>query len=115
MSKKTKKTKATVTKTTKSKQKGKPASKKGSLPAKVQKPEAAAKVLPATKETKISIVINLLKRPQGATVKDIVAVTGWQQHTVRGVLSGNIPKKGYSIVRETPEGGLRTYKIAVKK
>jgi Protein of unknown function (DUF3489) len=38
-------------------------------------------------------VIALLRRPEGVTVDEVRAVTGWQPHTVRGVFSGALKKK----------------------
>ena len=38
-------------------------------------------------------MIELLKRPEGATVEQIAEVTGWQKHTIRGAISGALKKK----------------------
>ena len=38
-------------------------------------------------------MIELLKRPEGATVEQIAAATGWQNHTIRGAISGALKKK----------------------
>jgi hypothetical protein len=59
------------------------------------KPEKAA---PADKPTprvgtKQAQMIELLKRPEGATVEQIAAATGWQHHTIRGAISGALKKK----------------------
>ena len=35
----------------------------------------------------------MLRRSEGATVDEVVSVTGWQRHTVRGVFSGTLKKK----------------------
>jgi hypothetical protein len=49
----------------------------------------------AAKETgsKKSEVIDLMRRSQGATLAEIMEVTGWQAHTVRGFVSGTLIKK----------------------
>ena len=47
-------------------------------------------------ETKQATVIALLGRPEGATIAQIVAITGWAQHTVRGFLAG-LKKKGHAV------------------
>ena len=58
-------------------------------------------------------VIALLQRPTGATLDDLIAVTGWQRHTVRGVLSGALKKRlGLTIRSEKTTGSPRTYRIA---
>ncbi len=57
-------------------------------------------------------VIALLRRPEGATVDEVRAATGWQPHTVRGVFSGALKKKlGLAIVTPKEERG-RVYRIA---
>jgi predicted ArsR family transcriptional regulator len=43
--------------------------------------------------TKQARMIELLKRPEGATVEQIAAATGWQHHTIRGAISGALKKK----------------------
>ncbi len=43
--------------------------------------------------TKQAQLIDLLKRPEGATVEQIAAATGWQHHTIRGAISGALKKK----------------------
>jgi len=57
-----------------------------------------AKVAPTEKPTpragtKQAQMIELLKRPEGATVEQIAATTGWQHHTIRGAISGALKKK----------------------
>ncbi len=52
------------------------------------KTKSAKPVKPKKADTKLQIVIDLLKRPDGATVADIIKTTEWQKHTVRGCISG---------------------------
>jgi hypothetical protein len=57
-------------------------------------------------------VIALLRRPEGATIDEVRAATGWQPHTVRGVFSGALKKKlGLAVVPTKEERG-RVYRIA---
>src|SRR5262252_1701012 len=42
----------------------------------------------AKRPSKQDAVIAMLRRPEGATVDEVASATGWQRHTVRGVLSG---------------------------
>jgi len=35
----------------------------------------------------------MLQRPEGATSAEIVAATGWQTHSARGMISGALKKK----------------------
>ena len=58
-------------------------------------------------------VIRMLQRPEGATIGQICAATGWQAHTVRGTFAGAFKKKlGLTIVSDKPQGGERVYRIA---
>jgi hypothetical protein len=54
--------------------------------------QAAAKPTPRA-GTKQAEMIEMLKRPEGATVEQIAAATGWQHHTIRGAISGALKKK----------------------
>jgi hypothetical protein len=67
----------------------------------------------ATSDTKQSRLIAALQDRQGVTVTDLVALTGWQPHTVRGTISGVLRKKlGYRIVASAaPDGRERRYRI----
>ncbi len=65
--------------------------------------------------TKMQIVIDLLKRPNGATSADIEKATDWLSHTVRGFISGTLRKKhGYEIVSEKSKDNAHVYKIVTK-
>jgi Protein of unknown function (DUF3489) len=54
--------------------------------------QATAKPTPRA-GTKQAQMIQMLKRPEGATVEQIAAATGWQHHTIRGAISGALKKK----------------------
>ncbi len=57
-------------------------------------------------------MIELLKRPDGATLNQLVEATGWQSHTVRGAMAGSLKKKlGLTITSEKVTGQERTYRI----
>lgn len=85
---------------------------------------AAALPLAPPKESKLDMVVKLLRRPEGATIDDLAAATNWQKHTIRACLSHALAKKrGYQIVSDRPSpsgygpagkqpGGQRVYKIA---
>ena len=58
-------------------------------------------------------VIAMLKRPEGATIAQICAATGWQAHTVRGTFAGAFKKKlGLEITSSKEQGSERIYTIA---
>jgi hypothetical protein len=69
----------------------------------------------AREGSKKAIVLELLRRPEGATLADITAATGWMAHSVRGFLSGALGKKmGLTVESfKTPEGA-RAYRVATK-
>jgi hypothetical protein len=60
-----------------------------------------ADTLPSTaapKPTKTNAVLTLLRRPEGATLNELVVATGWLPHTTRAALTG-LRKKGHAIAR----------------
>jgi hypothetical protein len=71
------------------------------------------RVKPAAAKTKQQVCLDLLNRPEGATVEELQAATGWQQHSVRGFLAGAVKKKlGLTLLSEKPDAGPRRYRIA---
>jgi len=72
--------------------------------------DAARGPAPKSKQAKL---IALLKRPGGATLDALTEATGWQRHSVRGVISGALKKRlGLTIVTTATKGGARVYRIA---
>ena len=62
--------------------------------------------------TKQAVLIDLLKRPEGATLSQMTEATGWQVHTVRGAMAGALKKKlGLEITSEKQIGTDRVYRI----
>ena len=62
--------------------------------------------------TKQAVLIELLKRPEGATLPQMTEATGWQVHTVRGAMAGALKKKlGLEITSEKQTGTDRIYRI----
>ncbi len=70
---------------------------------------AAAGPRPGSKQAK---VIDLLKRPEGATVAEVMDATGWQPHSVRGMFAGALKKQQGLMVISTKEDRGRVYRIA---
>ena len=61
--------------------------------------------------SKTAQVVEMLKRPAGATLNEIMERFGWQKHTVRGFMAGAMKKAGYAVESFKPEGGERSYRI----
>ena len=75
-------------------------------------PNGAKKAGSARDGSKAAKVLDLLKRPEGASMKELLKSTGWQPHSVRGFLSGTIRKKmGMTVTSTKSEDGERTYSI----
>ena len=74
----------------------------------------AAALRPPTQRagTKQAMLIALLRAPEGVTMQEIVAATGWLAHTARGVMSGTIGKKLGLVVTSAKEDGRgRVYRL----
>lgn len=75
-------------------------------------PEAAPKARTPREGTKQATLIAMLRAPDGATIEEIMATTGWQSHTVRGAMAGALKKKlGLEVTSEKVEGRGRVYKL----
>jgi len=62
--------------------------------------------------TKISNVIDMLGQDSGATIDEIIAITGWLPHTSRAALTG-LRKRGYALVSDRSDRTRSTvYRIA---
>lgn len=78
------------------------------------KPEAmeTAGRIAVRKGTKQAELIALLQAPDGASIAEITATTGWQSHTVRGAISGQLKKKlGLVVISEKVDERGRVYRI----
>ena len=74
--------------------------------------EAAQSMRTPRAGTKQAALIAMLRMPDGATIEEITAVTGWQAHTVRGAIAGALKKKlGLDVTSEKAEGRGRVYRI----
>jgi Protein of unknown function (DUF3489) len=66
----------------------------------------------ADRANKKAEVIALMKRAKGGTLAEIMAVTKWQAHTVRGFVSILGSKGGEQVELSKNTAGERVYKIA---
>jgi Protein of unknown function (DUF3489) len=86
-----------------------------------KKPTAAKKAANAPKSAKgkgarvgckTAQILELLKRPGGATLQNLMTATEWQAHSLRGFLSGTLRKKmGLSVESTKGEDGQRSYSL----
>ena len=66
----------------------------------------------AREGSKTAAVLELLKRPGGATMKELLKLTGWQAHSLRGFLSGAVKNKmGLAVASTKGEDGERSYSV----
>ncbi|EAQ33412.1 hypothetical protein NB311A_08759 [Nitrobacter sp. Nb-311A] len=56
-------------------------------------------------------VIEMLMKPEGARIGDIMKATGWQPHSVRGFFAGIIRKKLKLTLTSEAAEAVRIYKI----
>ena len=83
----------------------------GATPKKVKTPKPAGGAPRATSKT--AQLIEMLRRPTGATLEEVMARFGWQVHTTRALMSagGALTKKhGITVISEKV-GDARTYRI----
>ena len=83
--------------------------------------KGAPKKTKATKTTKAhvprefskkAVIIELLRRKGGATLAEIAKATDWQNHSIRGFISGTLSKKmGLTVESTKNDQGERTYRI----
>lgn len=71
----------------------------------------AAPVANAEGSSKQSQLIALLRNAAGASMTDMMTLTGWQSHTVRGMLSGSLRKRLGLDVQCQRVDGVHLYRI----
>lgn len=100
--------------------KGLPKTKKGrgSLVTKARGQRATPAVNKATKASiprefsKKAIVLDLLRRKDGATLAEIAKATEWEHHSIRGFISGTIARRMGLVVESARNAqGERAYRV----
>jgi hypothetical protein len=62
--------------------------------------------------SKTAKILDLLKRPGGATAMELLKATGWQPHSMRGFISGTLVKKmGLTVKSVKGDDGGRNYSV----
>lgn len=75
-------------------------------------PSASTSAAPQGPSGKLGIVVALMRRPEGATVAQMMEATDWQAHSVRGAMAGSLKRKHkLTITSAVGEGG-KVYRIA---
>ena len=70
-----------------------------------------AVAVPATQRpSKVASIAALMRRPEGAAIVDLMAATGWQQHSVRAALTG-LRRQGHHLTKEAGPTGSSVYRI----
>jgi hypothetical protein len=67
--------------------------KAGKKPAKPASKKATKEDAVPRESSKKAIILDLLRRKQGATLAEIGKATGWQAHSIRGFVSGTLMKQ----------------------
>ena len=70
-----------------------------------------AKPTPAQRGSKKAKILALLRRPNGASLDQLLKATGWQAHSVRGFLSGELKKRMGLRVLSAKKDDVRTYRL----
>ena len=77
--------------------------------------KAAKQAKPATgarEGSKAAKVLGLLRRPDGASLKELMRATGWLAHSVRGFLSGTVARRmRLKLVSAKSGDGERRYSV----
>ena len=67
---------------------------------------------PVRRGTKTAKILQMLRRPDGASLPELTKATKWQAHSVRGFLSGAIKGKLRLKLKSTKrDDGTRAYRI----
>ena len=76
-----------------------------------QKPAPAEAKAPRP-PSKQARLVEMLRRPEGTTIEEIVKALEWQAHTARGAISGALKKKlGLAIESQKIDGRGRVYRV----
>ncbi|MCR6643804.1 MAG: DUF3489 domain-containing protein [Terricaulis sp.] len=69
---------------------------------------------PAVNASKLDQMVEALRTPKGACITDLMTLTGWQMHSVRGAIAGALKKKRGLKVSSTKANGERIYRIVAR-
>lgn len=76
------------------------------------RPQAKAPPIRVRSGAKLATVLDMLRRPEGASLEALMKATGWQKHSVRGAIAGAIKKKlKLPVESARRDDGQRVYRI----
>ncbi len=61
--------------------------------------------------SKLDRIVARLRAPKGASIPDLMKLTGWQAHSVRGAMSGALKKDRGLAISSEKHGDERIYRI----
>jgi hypothetical protein len=85
-----------------------------SAPTKAKTSTPRKKTPPAAEATssKQERLIAMMKQAKGSTMAELMTATGWQAHSIRGVISGVLKKRlSLNVILEASSDGVRRYRI----
>ncbi|RYD76102.1 MAG: DUF3489 domain-containing protein [Verrucomicrobiaceae bacterium] len=74
--------------------------------------KATARASNTLPTTQAETLLGLLRRPKGASIAEMADATGWQHHSVRGFLSGELKRKRSLTVLSERVNGVLRYRLA---
>ena len=74
----------------------------------IETPVEQPKPVELTGSDKLTFMVHLLSRPEGATLKEMAEALGWKENSVRGAMSLYAKKTKATIASEKKDG-VRTY------
>jgi len=69
------------------------------------------KTTPKPAVSKLNQIETALRARKGASIAQLVSLTGWQPHSVRGAMSGALKKQRGLTITSVKSGSERVYKI----
>lgn len=81
-------------------------------PRKAAGPSDPASAPASSPAGKLGIVLELMRRPDGATISQMSEATGWQAHSVRGAIAGALKKTHGLVIIAEPNASGRIYRVA---